>query len=109
MLFETRIELFSVSALDNLHPFLFLCYFLFDTLLYILILRRPGLYEFLYGAGWALCCVSRIGHLTTASWLQLDVIYARPDRSFDRTIRAFRFDELDVIYVRPILLCHPGF
>ena len=35
------------------------------------------------------------------SGLQLNVIDARPDRSFDRTIRAFRFDQLDVIYARP--------
>ena len=50
MLFKERLELFSVSALNNLHPFLFFCYFLFDALLYVLMLRRPGLYGFLYGA-----------------------------------------------------------
>ena len=69
MLFETRFKLFSVSALNNLHPFLFLRYFLFDTLLYVLMLCRPGLYIFLYGAGWAVCCVSRIGLLIEPSGL----------------------------------------
>ena len=29
---------------------------------------------------------------------QLDVIYARPDRSFYCVIRAFKLDQLDVIY-----------
>ena len=97
MLFETRLELFSVSALNNLHLFLFLRYFLFDTLLYILMLQRPGLYGFFYGAEWAVCYVAQIGHLTAPSRLQLYVIYAGPDRSFDQTIRAFRFDHLDML------------
>ena len=88
MLFEMILELFNVSALNNLHPFLFLCYFLFDALLYV-----P--YGFLYGAGWAVCCVARIGHLTVPSGLQLDV---GPNRSLDWAIRAFRLDQLDVIY-----------
>ena len=44
MLCEARLELFSVFASNNLHPFLFLSYFLFDASLYVLILRRPGLY-----------------------------------------------------------------
>ena len=32
---------------------------------------------------------------------QLDVIYARPDRSFYYAIRAFEFDQLDVIHAGP--------
>ena len=44
MLCEVRLELFSVSALNNLHPFLFPCYFLFDDFLDVLILHRPSLY-----------------------------------------------------------------
>ena len=44
VLCEARLVLFSVFAPNNLHPFLFLRYFLFDALLYALILRRPGLY-----------------------------------------------------------------
>ena len=69
MLFKVRLELFSVSVLNNLHPFLFLRYFLFDALLYVLMLRHSGLYGFLYGAGWAVCCVARIGHFTAPSGL----------------------------------------
>ena len=91
MIFGMILELFSVSALNNLHPFLFLRYFLLDALLYV-----P--YGFLYGARWVVCCVARIGHLTMSSKLQLDV---GPDRSFDCAIRAFRLDQLDVIYTGP--------
>ena len=45
----------------------------------------------------------QIGHLTAPYRLldQLDVIYARPDRSFDYAIRAFTLDQLDVIYTGP--------
>ena len=56
---------------------------------------HPSLYGFLYGVGWAVCCVARIGHLTAPSGLQLDV---GPDRSLDYAIRTFRLDQLDVIY-----------
>ena len=82
MHFRTILELFSVSTLNNLHPFLFLRYFLFDASLYV-----P--YGFLYGAGWAVYCVARIGHLTVPSGLQVDVGL---DRSFCCSIRAFKFD-----------------
>ena len=114
VLFGMILELFSVSTLNNLHPFLFLRYFLFDALLYVS-------YGFLYGSRWAVCCVAWIGHLTVPSglqldvWLdrslscatwafafdQLDVIYAGPDRSFYWAIQAFAFDQLDVIYAGP--------
>ena len=56
MLCKVRLELFSVSALSNLHPFLFLRYFLFDALLYVLVLRRPGLYGFLLSAPFERAC-----------------------------------------------------
>ena len=80
MLCEARLELFSVSALNNSHLFLFLRYFLFDALLYVLMLRRPGLYGFLlsapfdracgsrnhpYGAGWAITMLSGLLHSTS--------------------------------------------
>ena len=56
MLYEARLVLFSVFAPNNLHPFLFLRYFLFDALLYVLILRRPGLYLFLLSAPFERAC-----------------------------------------------------
>ena len=56
VLCEARLELFSVSALKNLHPFLFLHYFLFDASLYVLMLRRLGLYGFLLSTPFELAC-----------------------------------------------------
>ena len=56
MLFEARLELLSVFTLNNLHPFLFLCYFLFDALLYVLMLSCPILYGFLLSAPFERAC-----------------------------------------------------
>ena len=69
LLFKTRLELFSVFVLNNLHPFLLIRYFLFDTLLYVSMLRRPILYGFFHGAGWVVCYAARIGHFTAPSGL----------------------------------------
>ena len=56
VLCEARLELFSVSTLNNLHSFLFLLYFLFDALLYVLMLRRLSLYGFLLSAPFERAC-----------------------------------------------------
>ena len=53
---EARLELFSVVIFNNLHPFLFLRYFLFDAFLYVLTLRRPGFYIFLLSAPFERAC-----------------------------------------------------
>ena len=42
MLCEARLELFSVFASNNLHPFLFLRYFLFDASLYVFDIASSG-------------------------------------------------------------------
>ena len=52
--------------------------------------------------GRLLCCPNRLFYCAIRAFEfdQLDVIYAGPDRSFYYAIRSFEFDQLDVIYAR---------
>ena len=63
MLCEARLVLFNVFAPNNLHPFLFLRYFLFYAFLYVLILGHPG-FLLIFVKHTIRACMWQVDHFT---------------------------------------------